>query len=147
MPQNNRRRDEQRAIWKAQGLTARGTPFARGGPYRVKAVAQAAQKMVEGKIALRRASQRAAEQNAADRADADRRAQLAHEADPRVIAFREAKVAKARRLARLMADAKRDYEAEQQRCRDSQRGGRPRKAINLRTDPADALLNALGTTL
>lgn len=114
-------RDQQRAEWKRQGLTMRGTPRKKRRsemtPHEL-----AAHRMVQGKKAAKAIEQ----QNAADRADAARREQAAHDNDPRTIAYREAKAQSVARQQRVMAEAKQEFERQLAAAADAQKGGRPK---------------------
>jgi hypothetical protein len=126
MPQRRSQwKDQQRAAWKAQGLTTRGTP-------RKKIVGMTpeqrrARRMVQARERYRLIAKQAERQNAADRADAERRAKDAHDNDPRVVVFREERERKAQRDAVLMAEAKAIFARALDAAAVEKRGGRPKR--------------------
>lgn len=116
--ERNAKRDAQRAAFKAAGLTTRGTP-------RKNRFANPA---VERMVAGRRERLALDAMNAADRADAERRQQLAHDTDPRVLDYRAEKKKKAKRDAKKMAEARAALDRLYADLAAKAKAGRPKRA-------------------
>lgn len=126
-------RTHQRETWKAQGLTVRGTRPRRMPVEATRAHVDAMQ--------ARRDALALDERQALAKAERSKRE---HEGASVVQLYRAEREAKQQRHAGVMADAKAQYERLLADLKVSQKGGRPRKQVNARRDPADALIAALG---